>query len=117
MRQQALEAVLGEDSLARAGTLFEALEAEARHDIEPSGFRIEAARARRSLMVRYQGTDTPIEVPQGDAEAVRTAFEAAYEQRFTFTSPEVPLVIEAVSLELVIPPERARAGTSAAPTA
>jgi len=114
VRQQALEAVLGEDSLARAGTLFEALEAEARHDIEPSGFRIEATRARRSLMVRYQGTDTPIEVPQGDAEAVRTAFEATHEQRFTFTSPEVPLVIEAVSLELVIPPERARAGTSAA---
>ncbi|WP_156840311.1 hydantoinase B/oxoprolinase family protein [Novosphingobium aquimarinum] len=113
VRQQALEAELADESLAHAATLFDALEAEARRDIEPHGFRTDAARVRRSLMVRYQGTDTPIEVPEADAAEVRAGFEAAYEQRFTFTSPDVPLIIESVSLELVIPPEQARAGTGA----
>lgn len=113
VRQQALEAELSEDTLARAATMFEKLERDARTDIEPHGFRTAAAHVRRGLMMRYKGTDTPIEVPDGDAATVRAAFEEAYEQRFAFTSAEVPLIMESVSLELVIPPEQARAGAGA----
>ncbi len=103
VRQQAMEAMLDETSLADAARRTDALRNECRAEIEADGFDLDSAYFQRSLMVRYSGTDTAIEVPEGSASAVRKQFEALYQQRFTFITPDVDLIIESVSVELVVP--------------
>jgi len=109
VRQQALETDLAPQALAAAATTLDALEAECRKDIAVDGFDLASARFRRRLMVRYAGTDTAIEVAAADTVSVRAEFEDHYRQRFTFTMPEVALVIESALVELVIPSTRAQA--------
>ncbi len=54
-----------------------------------------------SLLVKYAGTDTPLRVPLGDAEAVRAAFETLHRRRFGFVSPTTALVVEALAVEAI----------------
>ena len=49
--------------------------------------------------LRYKGTDTALPVIMGALEAMRTAFEAEHKQRFGFTDPERPIIIEAIEVE------------------
>ena len=106
VRQRAVEAELDAGSLAQAATMLDELESDCRTDVDAHSFNLAAARFSRTLRVRYSGTDTAIEVAEADAETVRAAFEAEYRRLFTFTTPHVPLIIEAVAAELVIPSRR-----------
>ncbi|MGF7149363.1 5-oxoprolinase (ATP-hydrolyzing) [Sphingomonas zeicaulis] len=119
VRQRALEAELGADSLADAARLLDALQEECGADVEGNGFDVGAAHYRRSLMLRYCGTDTAIEVAEADAGTARADFERQYKQRFSFTTPGVALIVESVSVELIVPSQRAQAsfGTDHVPEA
>ncbi|HEX2794422.1 MAG TPA: hydantoinase/oxoprolinase family protein, partial [Croceicoccus sp.] len=113
VRQHAVEAELDGSGLAAAGAVLDRLESAARSGIEPDGFDTAGTRVRRSLLVRYLGTDTALEVALGDAAAIRGEFETLYRQRFTFTSA-APLVIEAAQVELVVPSLKPEAGLEVA---
>ena len=56
-------------------------------------------RVTRRAHLRYDGTDTPLQVPYGTAEEMTAAFERAYRSRFSFLMPGRPVIIEAVSVE------------------
>jgi len=61
--------------------------------------------------LRYEGTDSALVVPWGDLGQLVAGFEAAYRQRFAFLMQGKALVVEAVSVEAVLPgdaPEEAR---------
>lgn len=107
VRQQAMEAALSRQTLADAANILDRLQQDCLDDIESNGFDVDAGYYRRSLMVRYSGTDTAIEVPEADTVGVRLEFERQYKQRFTFTTPDVPLIVESLSVELVVPSRRA----------
>ncbi len=103
VRQQAVEADLTEESLSAAAALLDKLDRESREIVETDGFNVAGTAVERRLTVRYAGTDTSLEVPFGDMDFVRDQFEAQYKRRFTFTTPEVPMVLEAVVIELAVP--------------
>ena len=63
----------------------------------------------RRAHLRYDGTDTPIQVPFGSAADMTAAFESAYRRRFSFLMPDKPIIVEAVSVEANDTP-RAEAG-------
>ncbi|MBA2933256.1 hydantoinase B/oxoprolinase family protein [Sphingomonas sp. CGMCC 1.13654] len=109
LRHRAIEAALDADALAAAAAEMDRLQEECRADVEVDGFDVERVHFERRLSVRYRGSDTAIEVAEADARAVRAQFEALYRQRFTFVTPDVPLVVESVSVELVIPAIRSSA--------
>jgi len=103
VRQQAVEQRLDEGGLHAVDAIMAELCAQAEGEIEHHGFDVAARTTQRHLLVRYLGTDTAIEVPLGTEAAIRATFEDRYRQRFTFTTPHVPLVIEAAQVELVVP--------------
>ncbi|HMG47686.1 MAG TPA: hydantoinase B/oxoprolinase family protein [Allosphingosinicella sp.] len=80
-----LEAVLGE------------LEAEAVAALRRQG--IAAPEIRRRAALRYDGSDSSLEVPVSDR--MREDFEAAHKQRFGFDAPEAEVVIETAIVEAV----------------
>ncbi|MEY3611049.1 MAG: Acetophenone carboxylase gamma subunit, partial [Pseudomonadota bacterium] len=58
---------------------------------------------RQRVHLRYEGTDSALVVPWGDLAQLVAGFEAAYRQRFAFLMQGKALVVEAVSVEAVLP--------------
>jgi 5-oxoprolinase (ATP-hydrolysing) len=84
-------------------------------ELNSQGVARDAVQVRRHIHLRYQGTDTALQVPFADIASLRRDFEAGYRQRFAFLMPDRSLVIEAVSVEAVGAGERFDAPTRAAP--
>lgn len=107
LRHRSVEAPLDAACLAAAGETMDLLQAECRAEAGLDGFDMAGAQYRRGLMVRYSGSDTAIEVGDGDVADIAREFERLYRQRFTFVTPDVPLVVESVVVELIVPSIRA----------
>ena len=102
LRQHAVEMRLSEEALAAVEPILDSLEATARSEVAHQG--IDAARiaCRRSLHVKYDGTDTTLELPAADAVAPIVAlFEQRYRRQYGFLMPDKSLVIEAAAVEAV----------------
>ncbi|HZG10298.1 MAG TPA: hydantoinase B/oxoprolinase family protein [Allosphingosinicella sp.] len=93
---EALEAVL------------ETLGAEAQAALRQQG--VDAAELRRRAVLRYEGSDTGLEVEAADFATMRQAFEAAHRTRFGFLMQDTSVVVETAVVEAVGKSSRALAG-------
>ena len=111
-RQESLDAPLdgAREAVERLGwRLTEACLRE----LEAQGLDRRLARVQVSAHLRYAGSDTAFELPAFTLEdgrraddriaTLKTAFEAAHRQRFSFLDEGKPLVVELVSAEAVVP--------------
>nr|MDQ3352239.1 hydantoinase B/oxoprolinase family protein [Actinomycetota bacterium] len=55
----------------------------------------------RRIHLRYEGTDTALDVPEGERDTLAASFEDAYRKRFSFLPSDRPFVVEAVSVEAI----------------
>jgi len=102
LRQKAVESVLTEDALIAAAADFVALEGTARAEVERQGVAPARITARRTLHVKYDGTDTTLEVAEAQSPgAIGAEFEKRYSQQYGFLMPGKALVIEAVAVEAI----------------
>ncbi len=105
LRQQAVEARLDDDALAATAALFADLESAALAEITGQGIAADRAGMTRTLHLKYEGTDTTLEVPAPAASgpaavaATTTQFEQRYRTQYGFLMPGKPLVIEAIGVE------------------
>ncbi|MEM0984682.1 MAG: hydantoinase B/oxoprolinase family protein [Pseudomonadota bacterium] len=91
--ERPLDAAAAEEVVAR----LDALEAEQRDALAGDG----EVEVRRTVSLRYGGTDTALEVAFGAMDAMVAAFEAAHRARFGFAMEGRSLVVAAVSSEAV----------------
>jgi len=109
LRQRAIEARLSADALAVAEAAYAELGAAARAEIEAQGIAGERVALRRTLHLKYDGTDTTLEIeepadaaPFPERSATLTAtFEREYRSRYGFLMPGRHLVIEAAGVEAI----------------
>ena len=102
LRQQAVEATLSDEALAAIEPLFATLEATARDEVAAQGIAPARISCRRTLHVKYDGTDTTLELPLAAATATLVAeFEQRYQQQYGFLMPGKALVIEAAAVEAI----------------
>jgi len=101
MREASLEQPLDADGLEAAQQKLAELGATAAAEVASQGVPAERITRRERLHLRYEGTDTALEVAFADARQAQAEFEAAYRQRFAFLMPDRKLIIEAVSVEAV----------------
>jgi 5-oxoprolinase (ATP-hydrolysing) len=101
LKQQAIEAPLGGEALAAAAKVLDALEGSARGDLAAQGIGSERIAVKRTLHLKYEGTDTTLVTNLDDRLRVIAAFEAKYRQQYGFLMPGKPLVIEAVAVEAI----------------
>ncbi|HMN43239.1 MAG TPA: hydantoinase B/oxoprolinase family protein [Povalibacter sp.] len=105
LKQHAMEAALSRDSLAEAGGALDILERQGCHELQQQGVAGSAIRTVRRLAVKYEGTDSALQLsaPTAADDAavteVRAAFEAQYRTRYGFLMTARGLVIESVSVE------------------
>jgi 5-oxoprolinase (ATP-hydrolysing) len=62
---------------------------------------VERIDVRRRAALRYEGSDTSLEVAAGDAEAMRRNFEELHKARFGFVSEGTQVVVETAVVEAV----------------
>jgi 5-oxoprolinase (ATP-hydrolysing) len=100
MREQAVEAPLDPELVARLPKLLEPLETDGRAQLTGQGVPAARITAVHRVHLRYQGTDTAVIVPVGSLADMTRAFEAEYARRFSFLMPAKPVVAEAISVEV-----------------
>ncbi|PQO23184.1 5-oxoprolinase [Rhodobacteraceae bacterium WD3A24] len=99
-RQQGLVRPLAEESRAAIDRVTEQLRGEVARELAEQGIVEHDTEHRVKLHLRYEGTDTALQVPyHDDLEAAQADFEAAHKAQFGFVTPQVPITIEAVELE------------------
>jgi len=115
-RQQALVEPLEAGRLAAIDRLAGELRNAVAADLSEQGVDPDGAAMVTRLHLRYAGTDTALPIVwTGDATAARSEFEAAHKAQFGFTSPDKPVTVETVEVEMT---ESARdRGTTAPPQA
>ena len=109
-RQQALVEELAAGSRGAIAALAQDLAAAVAQDLSGQGVDPTQAAAVTRLHLRYAGTDTALPVAwTGDIHAARAEFEAAHKAQFGFVSPEKPVTVEAVEVEMTETGSRAGA--------
>ncbi|VUX47127.1 5-oxoprolinase [Candidatus Defluviicoccus seviourii] len=101
LKQQAVEVELTEAAIADLRVLVETLGAAAAAQVAAQGVPPAAITRFASAHLRYRGTDTALEVPFADPEAMARAFADQHQQRFGFTMAGTPLIVEAAAVEAV----------------
>jgi 5-oxoprolinase (ATP-hydrolysing) len=102
LRQQALEVRLTQDALAAAAASLGGLEVTARAEVQRQGIAAANIVCHRTLHVKYDGTDTTLEIPMAPEVSVIVAdFEQRYTRQYGFLMPGKSMVIEAIAVEAI----------------
>ncbi len=104
MKQAAIEKQLSDELLAELQPQFAQLGAAAKADVSVQGVKDEQIRIVNTVALKYDGTDTTIELPVElitRHSSLVTAFEQTYRQRYGFLMPNRALVVEAISSEAI----------------
>jgi 5-oxoprolinase (ATP-hydrolysing) len=100
MREQSVECRLSPEEMERVHEVAETLEKATRGRLLEEDVPGERIRVARRAHLRYDGTDTAVQVELSDLEAMVAEFEASYRRTYSFLMDR-PLVVEAVSVEAV----------------
>ena len=106
MREQAVEQLLNPEVLSNLQHTIDALTLAANAEFsQPAVSASNSAsnlEVHQRVHVRYQGSDAALVVPFGSLQEIQQAFEKAYQQRFAFLMANKPLMVEAVSVEVLL---------------
>jgi 5-oxoprolinase (ATP-hydrolysing) len=102
LRQQALETPLDREALAACDHTFEPLETAARNEVAEQRIPVDNIALRRTLHIKYDGTDTALEIDFSTERAkIVDTFESLYRARYGFLMPNKTLIMEAVAVEAI----------------
>ena len=102
MREQAIEKLLNSEVLSDLQQTIDALTLAAKAEFSQQAVTSSDLEIHQRVHVRYQGSDAALVVPLGSLQEIQQAFEKAYQQRFSFLMANKPLMVEAVSVEVLL---------------
>ena len=101
LKQQAVEARLADDGIEPVMPLYERLETAARGEVAAQGIPDRRISAKRTLHLKYEGTDTALEIAAAPVAAIIAEFDRKYRAQYGFLMPGKPLIVEAIAVEAV----------------
>ncbi|MFN7620572.1 MAG: hydantoinase B/oxoprolinase family protein [bacterium] len=101
IRQATVAAPLEAAGDAVLAARVSALDRQARGDLTAQGFTDAALTTLVRAEIKFAGSDTPLTVPFGPANAMRAAFEALHRLRFGFFADDKALLVETLEAEAV----------------
>ncbi len=112
LRQRAVETPLSPAALAEVEAVFDELSGVARDEVAVQGIAAAAIAIKRTLHLKYDGTDTTLEIgfdaaPSSivhrhpDVSALTADFERRYQTQYGFLMPGKTLIIEAAAVEAI----------------
>ncbi len=101
LRERAVERPLAPAIMADLAAGLAALAEEGRAEMRAQAIAENHITAVKRLHLRYEGSDTAIEVAFGELDVVVSQFESAHRQRYGFVMADKGQVVEAISVEVV----------------
>ncbi len=101
LRQRTFGRRLEPAAMPELGELLDQLADETEQSLIAQGIGSATIESTRRAALRYEGSDTALEVAVSFPEAMRADFEAVHRSRFGFVSPETAIVIETAIVEAV----------------
>ncbi len=101
LRETSIEECLDDAVLPRVTAVLDRLAADAGAELDNQNIPAARRTMLRRLHLKYEGTDTSLEVPFGPPAGMKADFEAAHRQRYGFIMPEKPLVVETAAVEAI----------------
>ncbi len=104
LREQAVEAVLNAFLSPEISRIFGVLVDAGQQELAAQNISGKSVKLQRRLRLKYQGTDSALVVDCAEPPVladIEEAFSAAHRQRFGFTVPHRPLVVESVAVESI----------------
>ena len=101
MRERAVEAVLDDALIGDLKTTLDAMEEDGRDEMARQGVEASRTRAVQKVHLRYDGTDSPLEVEFAGRADMVAAFEGAHHLLYGFIAPEKKLVAEQLTVEII----------------
>ena len=101
LRQRTFGRPLSPEAMPELDALLTELTAEAEAALSTQGIPAEAVETIRRAALRYDGSDTALEVPASAPDEMRRQFEELHKTRFGFTSPGTPVIIETAVVEAI----------------
>lgn len=98
-RAQTSGLAFSDQNLPHISTLAQSLSHSACAEIAAQGIQAAQIRSTAHVHLRAQGSDTTLPVALAGLKAMRTQFEAAYQQQFGFHGGPLSLVFDSVSVE------------------
>ena len=111
MREQSVERPLEPGVMPPLQELAADLEDAARAELTDQDVPSDQIRVTRRAHLRYDGTDTALQVGLAEPTVMIAEFEAAYQRTYSFLMDRA-LVVEALSVEAIAPSEMAPVGES-----
>jgi 5-oxoprolinase (ATP-hydrolysing) len=102
--QRTVEKTLNDITISDLESDFRETDEEAITHLKNQGAEPSTIRLTRRLQVRYDGTDTPIEVPFGTAQQVSEVFDDLHVRQFGFSDSRRK-IIQSLSVEAISPGE------------
>ncbi len=96
IRERSIELPLDAYGLQAAELQLDGLERQTRAELHSQADPSSGVSVRRTVHLRYDGTDTSLPVDWSSDAAMRAQFERAYRNRFAFLMPGRALIIESV---------------------
>ncbi|MGC6452680.1 MAG: hydantoinase B/oxoprolinase family protein [Candidatus Puniceispirillaceae bacterium] len=101
LRERTIEAPLSEDLVPRLVRELDELAVVAEGEVAAQGIAKDRAETRRYVHLRYDGSDTALEVPYGPVDGMVEAYERAYRSRFGFTMSGKAVIAATISVEAI----------------
>ena len=101
IKQRAVEAPLGDPLRPELQRILTLLDCEGVAEMTAQGVPVGNVTSLHRLHLKYEGTDLALVIPFAETEVATEAFAAAHRARFGFDVPGRPLIVEAVSVEVV----------------
>ncbi len=109
IRQQSIEKTLTQDLLPELNVVRDDLAKQAMAELRVPEHKVVL---RAQLHLKYDGTDSSLEVPLTECvDTIVSSFEALYRRRYSFLMPQRALVVEAMSVEASLPGDPPRPDT------
>ena len=101
LRERTIEAPLVEDLVPRLERELDELATVSEAEVLGQGITDDRIETRRFVHLRYDGSDTALEVPYGAVDGMVEAYERAYRSRFGFVMPGKKVIAATISVETI----------------
>jgi 5-oxoprolinase (ATP-hydrolysing) len=102
LKEEAIELPLIPAHVPIVQSVLDRLTKIGQSEINTQGVNVEQQQVRQQVFLRYAGTDAPLLVDvASDIDAMRSQFEAIYQQRYGFTTIERDIIIESAMVEAI----------------
>ena len=101
IRERAVEVILDDDLVGNLEGTLDEMEKDGRDEMARQGVEASRTRAVRKVHLRYEGTDSPLEVAYAPRADMVAEFEAAHHLQYGFIAPEKRHIVEQVTAEII----------------